>query len=179
MRPTLFIALLIGLSATSLSAQPARTNWIGSRVRVTLTGVDSAGELPVIAGTLVAVGDTALSVRPSGATAEQSIPVSRVLRFHVHAGRDRWAGARFGALVGLPVGLVFGFASGEDCTSEDWICFDREETTVGGAILGAALGTVIGLAIGRGDSWRAESLPQRVSVAPIAGGVGLRIAFQM
>jgi hypothetical protein len=168
------IALVAGMSLATLSAQPTRNDRIGARVRLTLAGVDSAGASRVVVGSLVAVGDTAVSVQRPGAATAESFPVSRVQRFEVRMGRDRRAGARLGAIVGLTVGLVFGYASGEDCTAQDFVCFDRDETTVAGAILGAGLGGWIGLLVGRGDRWRVEAVPQRVSVMP-AGGPGVRV----
>jgi hypothetical protein len=168
------VALVAGMSVASLSAQPTRNDRIGARVRLTLAGLDSASGSPLVVGSLVAVDDTAVSVQRPGATTAESFPISRVQRFEVRVGRDRWAGARLGAIVGVVVGLVFGYASGDDCTAQDFVCFDREETTVGGAILGAGLGGWIGLLVGRGDRWRVEAVPQRVSVMP-AGGAAVRV----
>jgi hypothetical protein len=172
-------ALLSAMGALSLPAQAMRPDLVGSRVRVTLLAPEPGTESRIVVGNLVAVGDSALSIRPLGTTAEERVATSRVQRFEVRAGRNRAAGGRLGALIGLGSGLMLGYALGDDCTSQDWICFDRDETTAGGAVLGAALGAGIGLLVGRGDRWREAPVPGAVSLMPVRGGVRLAVSLRL
>ena len=133
-RPTVlaWVACLFVPGATSLRAQQSRPELIGSRVRVTVAA-DSLGPTQVLVGRLVAVGDSALVIRPlvtrpPGIEMEESVPTSRIQRFEVSTGEEPGKGARLGGLVGLEPWLLLGFALGEDCTSQELICFDRSAT---------------------------------------------------
>ena len=106
---------------------------------------------------------------------EEHVPTSRVQRFEVRTGTDRGAGARLGALIGFGSGLLLGYTLGDDCSGQEWVCFDRDETMLGGGMLGAALGAWIGLMTGRGDRWRVSPVPGGVSLMPVSGG-GVRLA---
>lgn len=160
--------------AVALRAQGSRPEVIGSRVRVTVAG-DSVTPARVLVGKLVAVGDSALLIqplviRPPEIEMEERVPTSRIQRFEVSTGKDRRAGASFGALIGLMGGLALGLALGDDCSSSDFICFDRSETGAGGALIGAALGMWAGVIVGRGDRWVPAAVPSRMSVIPTSGG---------
>ena len=176
MRATILasVALLWMMGAAPLRAQEPRPELIGSRVRVTVAA-DSATPSRVVVGNLVAVGDSALVIRPLETAVEERLPTSRVQRFELRTGKDRGAGARFGALIGLVSGLAIGVALGDDCSSTEFMCFERSETGAGGALIGLGLGMWIGLIAGRGDRWTPATVPSNVSVMPTTGG-GVRFA---
>ena len=172
-----WVALLSMTSAASLRAQESRPNLIGSRVRVTVAA-DSFAPLRVVVGNLVAVGDSALVIRPLETAVEEHLRTSRVQRFEVRTGKNRGAGAGLGALVGLLSGLAIGLALVDDCSNRSGICYDRSDTAAGGAVFGLGLGTAIGLIAGRGDQWEAAAVPSGVSVTPTSGG-GVRLAASL
>jgi hypothetical protein len=95
----------------------------------------------------------------------------------------RGLGIGFG--IGALSGVVLGAASGEDCSSQSFLCFDSGTMAVVlGTVLGAAGGTV-GALIGYGSRvtvWEgaSDARPRRVTLAPRvhAGSVGFRVAIQ-
>lgn len=175
-------ACLCVTGATSLRAQQSWPERIGSRVRVNVAA-DSLGPAHVIIGTLVAVGDSALlirprRIRPPETAMEQSVPLSRIQRFEVSTGKSRGTGAKYGGMLGLGAGMLFGFALGdelEDCTSSQLFCLGTSLHVVAGGVLGLGLGAVIGAIVGGGDRWQAQPVPVRVSMAPASDG-GFRVA---
>ncbi|MGQ0712845.1 MAG: hypothetical protein ACT4PJ_03830 [Gemmatimonadaceae bacterium] len=180
MRATILVctALLALARAASLRAQADAARLVGARVRVAFTAPGSPHGFHVVVGDLVAVTDSTLSIRPPGSTMHETISTSSVQGFEVRTGRDRGRGAGFGALIGLGSGLIIGYALGDDCGPDEFICFDRDETMLGGGFVGAAIGGLIGLAVGRGDRWAVRSVPGRVSVVPLSGG-GVRLGASL
>ena len=157
------------------SAQPEPPVVTGARVRVTTMNSSSA-----VIGELVAVNDSALLVRRHLDSSDVSIPRTLVHRLEVSRGTTRGASARKGALIGLAIGGVVGFAAGEDCSSEDFMCFDRGTTAAIGMMSGVSIGGLIGLVTGGAERWRDTAVPVSLSVAPTGGGslsVAGRIAF--
>ena len=157
------------------SAQPEQPIATGARVRVTTVNSPSA-----VIGELVAVNDSALLVRRHLDSSDVSIPRTLVHRLEVSRGTTRGASARKGALIGLAIGGVVGFAAGEDCSSEDFMCFDRGTTAAIGMMSGVSIGGLIGLVTGGAERWRDTAVPVSLSVAPTGGGslsVAGRIAF--
>lgn len=149
----------------------------GTRVRVTMVADDVAQGFRIVVGRLLSADDSALLVTPLGSTAVDVIPRSRLAKLEVRTGPDRAAGARLGALVGGVMGGALGLAAGEDCTSTDWICFDRSETTFAGILLGGSLGALIGVMAGRGDRFRETPPPARLGLVPLrTGGVHVALA---
>lgn len=147
----------------------------GARVRVTTVNNPSA-----MVGQLIAVSDSALLVRSQRDAGDVSIARSLVHRLEVSRGSSRGERARKGALIGLAIGGVVGLAAGEDCSTADFICFDRGSTTMVGAMAGLSIGTIIGLITGGAERWQEAAIPMSLSVAPTGGGslsVGGRIAF--
>ena len=86
-----------------------------------------------------------LAGRPQG--------MSTVAFSNLEVARGQRTQAGRGALVGLGVGalagFVLGFAGGEDCTGQEFICFDRPSMGMIGATLGMPTGAVIGAVVGR------------------------------
>jgi hypothetical protein len=167
---TIAIALVSVIPVASLLAQQ---DLVGKHVRITMPDTlkvswrPSSAPPPTVIGQLAAISDSAMSIRNESTSSYVTIPLSRVQRLEVRSGLTRRETAGIGALVGVGVGAVFGFASGEDCTSKEFICFPREETAVFGAFAGAVIGGAIGYLVARGQSWRDASIP-RVSVVPIS-----------
>jgi hypothetical protein len=92
----------------------------------------------------------------------------------VSGGRSRWKSAEKAGRIGAVVGAIAGFAAGEDCSGEEFICFPRPATAFAGASLGVLVGGVIGFVGGRADKWRDHKLP-RVSIVPTTSGA-LRVS---
>jgi hypothetical protein len=142
----------------------------------------------VLVGTLVAVGDSALVIRPRlirppEVEMEVSVPTSLIQRFEISRGKSRGQGAKFGAIVGLGGGMLIGFFLGEeleDCTpgEGDLFCFGPAFHVAAGGILGLASGIVIGAIVGRGDRWEEEPVPVRVGIVPASGGA-FRVAASL
>jgi hypothetical protein len=170
---TTLLALLsmVGV-ASAQSVQPVAT---GARVRVTTADNPSA-----VVGELVAVNDSALLVRRQVDSNDVSIPRSLVHRLEVSRGTSRGTSARRGALIGLAIGGMVGFLAGEDCSSEDFICFDRGSTAAIGMASGVSIGGLIGLVTGGAERWRDTAVPMTLSVVPTAArsmSIVSRIAF--
>jgi hypothetical protein len=95
----------------------------------------------------------------------------------------RGLGIGFG--IGALAGVALGVASGEDCSSQSFLCFDSGEMAViVGTVLGVTGGTV-GALIGHGSRvtiWEGatDSRGRRVTLAPRldARSVGFRLAIQ-
>jgi hypothetical protein len=162
---TLLAILLSVLSVASLAAQAEPPVPETQRVRITM----ATAAPTVIIGDLIAVSDSGVSVRRQHDAGDITIPRALVHRLEVSAGFDHGASAKKGGVIGLLAGGVFGFAAGEDCTSEDFICFDRYETALAGAVVGAAIGGLLGFLSGGAERWRDADLPMRLSVVPSGG----------
>jgi hypothetical protein len=169
---TTVVALMSLMPLASLPAQTEHRALVGKRVRVTMPDTMRIGDLPssarplVVIGKLVAMSDSTMSVRNDGTSSYVTVPLSRVQRLEVSTGLTRGETAAIGGLIGLGAGGILGYAGGEDCTGNEFICFPREQTAVAGALAGAAIGGVIGFIAGRGERWRDASIPARVSVVP-------------
>jgi hypothetical protein len=166
---TLLTIALASLAAAPLASQTEQAPAIGSRVRITLPDTvpaTNAAEEPrplIVTGKIIAIGDSTLLVR-AGAD-DVSISRDLIQRFEVGTGTERTRTAQVGTVVGLVIGGVLGYASGEDCMVEDFICFTREDTAMFGGAIGAVLGAAIGFAAG-GVRWRDAGLPARVGFVP-------------
>jgi hypothetical protein len=65
-------------------------------------------------------------------------------------------GALIGLLTGGVAGFAIGYAGGDDCTHDEWICFDRRSTGAIGAVGFGAIGTLVGAIVGHNvkvDRW--------------------------
>jgi hypothetical protein len=175
-----------GMCFPSRSSGEDNASSDGPRVRVSRAHAKS------IVGSLVAVGDTGLTIKtPNG----ESVAVGRdaVSRFEVSARRSRKGkGAWMGALVGLAAGTAVGFAAGDDCgsvpTGDDLVsrlernlCFSRGEVAAVLGVTGLALGTVVGAVAAPGERWEVTKPEQvKVSVTPLRrrGEVGVSFAVR-
>jgi hypothetical protein len=124
----------------------------GPTVRVTAPGV-----VVDLEGEILSADDEAISVRARDGGQVHVIPADAVTRVEVRRkdhGRRRGAG--LGALTGLAVGAVLGFAAGEDCSAPDApsiICFSRGETALVLGVLGAGVGAGLGALVVPRERW--------------------------
>lgn len=165
------LVALISLIPLALPAQTEQPVPLGGRVRITVTDTTRTGAPPdsaprFVIGQLVAFDDSTMSVRNEGGSGDVTVPRSRVQRLEVCTGSTRGRNAIYGAVIGLGVGGILGYAGGENCSDAGWCFFPRDETAVVGAFLGATLGGLIGVVVGHGDRWRETAVPARVTVVP-------------
>ena len=134
-----------------------------------------------IVGRVVAIEDSALVVAEVDRRAEHHrLPLAAVHSIERSAGTSRASGTANGAVIGLAIGAVLGYAGGDDCDDEAWICFDRSDTAMFGAVTGIGVGALVGLAVGSRERWTSATLPGRISLRPGArgaGGVEVSFAF--
>jgi hypothetical protein len=170
---TALLALLAIVGVAS--AQTGQALPRGARVRIT-----PADPSPVIVGQLLAVSDSTLMVRRQRGGGDITIPRSLVQRLEVSRGTNRHTSAGWGALVGMAVGGVVGYASGADACYDSWFCLKRPTAALVGGTAGVAAGSLIGLIVGSVERWRDTTVPVNLSIAPTGGGllsIGGRMAF--
>ena len=170
---TALIAMLLLMGFASAQAQAIPR---GSRVRVT-----PMTPSPVVVGQLIAVSDSALVVRSQDHPRDVTIPRSAVVRLEVSHGTSRHTSAGWGALVGITIGGVAGYAAGQDsCGSDAWFCIKRPVAAMLGGGTGMTAGILIGLLVGSVERWRDAAVPMHLSVVPTGEGsmaIAGRIAF--
>ena len=164
---TALLALLLVMGVASAQTLPR-----GTRVRIT-----PATPTQVVVGRLIAVNDSALVVRHD--RGDLTIPRSVIQRLEVSPGTSRRRSAGRGALFGLVLGGVIGFAWGSMDCSGFW-CFSPNEAAALGATTGVAAGSFLGLVVGSFERWRDTTVPVSISVVPTVEGsmsISGRIAF--
>jgi len=158
---------------------------VGQRVWVrtaTASGRLDAG----VKGTLEEVTRDSLRVRPPGAGPAVSVWMGAQTQVFVFTGRRSSAGrgAAIGGGVGVLAGAVMGFAGGEDCSRNEFLCFDRGSLAAAGAVALGGVGLIGGLIVGAlssHDTW--ARLESRAAVGPIVApsrrgiGLGLSVSF--
>jgi len=175
-----FVLCLVAAPVHSQTAPPLS---IGQRVWVRSPRA-SGGMNAGIKGTLEAVtGDSLLRL-----TGEQGQAVSVGLgaqsQLFIFAGRRSSAGhgAVIGGIAGALAGAVIGAVGGEDCSGDEYLCFNRGTTAVAGALVLGGIGVAGGLIVGAlmpHDTWaRATwSGPLRAVVTPSSHGIGLGLSL--
>ena len=172
---TLVVTLASLIVVSSVAAQADEGSLVGKRVRITTSNPTPRGDhhhaaRPVVViGELTGTSDSTMSLRREATQDEVTVPLSRVQRLEMSTGSDRGASAVKGAVIGLAIGGVLGYATGQDCSQADWICFPRSETATFGAAAGVTIGYVVGLIAGGGERWKDAAIP-RVSLVPTAAG---------
>jgi len=163
---------------TPLLAQAPAELAFGTRVRV--RSVSTRGHLDRgIEGTLERrTGDT-LWVRPTKGGELAAYSASDRQQLFVYSGRASSAGkgAAYGAGIGALAGAAIGLAAGEDCSGDEWLCFDRGTLALAGGVglgLTGLIGGVIVGALSSHEVWR-RAIPSRVT--PIALGAPNRVTF--
>lgn len=176
MRAALTVLFAVVTAVGVASAQAADTVPRGTRVRVTPSTPSS-----VVVGDLIAVSDSALVIRTQGYRGDVTISRSAVMRLEVSRGTRRGTSAGWGALIGMGIGGLAGFAAGEDrCGGDAWFCIKRPLGAVLGGVTGVATGSLIGLLVGSVERWRDSAVPMSLSVVPTGEGslsIGGQIAF--
>lgn len=180
------VVLLVLVPIKGLTAQgagiPLRLEGEKIRMLVAVDGNEASPKLMKVQGTFVQQRGDSIDVL--GAKGKLwSLPVSRVHGIDVSRGRDRWRGAGFGALAGVPVGLLFS-VSPPDCDGHGYgyDCLDDGSTpstaqyVAANVAVTAFLGAMIGFGVGV-ERWEEILGGPRMSVAPAAGGIGLRMSW--
>jgi len=149
----------------------------GSRIRVTAPGV--LGERLV--GQFLSLDGDTLRVQPKGKTEAVVIPRTFITRLEL-SGRPsrRGKGAMVGLLVGLGAAVAIGALEGEDCSGDQWLCYDKPTTGFMASALTVPVGIAFGAAFAPGERWEAYS-PERVRVAigpTRSGGISGRVALR-
>lgn len=173
-------SVLVAAAAVLLSAVHAVAEAApSSRVRVR-----AAGGRPIV-GTLKAMNETALTVKPDGSTGLVTVDRARISRIEVSRGRSRRStGAANGLVAGVLVGAVLGLLAPDDYCGACLRSYTFRPTPRGKLVLVGAgffglLGAGIGAAAPPGERWEAVSFDRlHVSVAP-ARGQGVRMAVSV
>ena len=135
----------------------------GERVRVT---VRSGRSTHVLTGQVVAVDSTVLRLT-AGARDTFRIERATVAELWVSRGqRSRSGAAGLGLLFGGVAGGGLGYAAGDDCDADAFVCFDRSDTALAGALAGGLLGALVAATLGGGERWM---------MVPLRGRAMLRI----
>ena len=130
-------------------------------------------------GTLIGLTSDSIVLTFGESENQRAVPLTSVSSVEVwRPNSSVGQSAGIGTLIGLGLGAVIGYSSGEDCPSSsswrDGICIGRETTTLilgmGGAIVGLLAGIVVGVA-DNGGEWEGVRLdPLRVSLGPQRDG---------
>ena len=188
-RATLTAAALLLALQVPVLAQESGVVQPGSRVRVShhCTETYDPGErrerveCEEQTGTVASVNSDSLVLNVNNEGTFATIPLGTVSRLQLSTGRGGAGtrGAAYGALAGAGLGIIFGIAL---CNSTEGSTNSPGACAVGGAVLvaipGAVLGLMLGHSLGR-EGW--VDVPVAgiaLSVAPVAGGVGLGITVQ-
>ena len=178
----LTLSLLALATPRAFAAQIAATDSSltpGTRVRVVLarssssapTGAsrDARREVAYV-GTLIDATSRSVVLRPDRSADTVEIARDSIARTQVSLGRSRGGRMAKGFLIGGVFGVGFGLAVGEDCSQNDFICFDRGETVPMAAMAFGAVGALVGAITWR-ERWRDAP---RISVVPsLTGGLSM------
>ena len=179
-------ALLVLVPIQGLAAQgsAAQLGLEGEKVRVqvAIESADASRFSFKVQGTFIGQhGDSIQVVEAKGLL--RNLALSSVQSIDVRQGRDRWRGAGFGALIGAATGLLLSlippdcdaYGNGYDCradgtgpTTVHYVADNLRFTVF--------LGTIIGFGVGT-ERWDRIMARPTLSVAPVAGGLGLRVSF--
>ena len=157
----LAVAIACGIApiVPSVAVAQVALPTIGARVRVTAPALD----VYLIAGTVVGATADTLSIAAVRRAPRLRIPVDKVSRLELSAGKNRVAGLARGAGWGLAVGALFGLGiaalTADSCGSEGPCGFEFVVFPVGGAGAGLIVGGIIGVAHSP-DTW--EEVPLRL-----------------
>lgn len=133
----------------------------GARVRVSAPGVGrTTGRVAGLRG------DTLLLRTAAG---EAAVPLGPVRTVEVSKGRSAWRGAAVGAAAGGAVLGTFLALVAPEPRGCDYLCFNRPQGFVIGAVLGAVPGGVLGALIGR-EEWERLPVGAVVGLGPAAAG---------
>jgi len=181
-----WIGVLVLLSGVGggLEAQGPRAGDLDSRVWVreaTGNGKYSHG----VKGTLEGTSGDTLFIRPGNGAAAVAVSPREGRRILYYNGRRSSVGRGLliGGGVGVVAGAIIGFAGGEDCSGNEWLCFDRGTMAAMGALGMGAVGLAAGLIVGAMSPHEVWTTEQAAHVRPVVGptargmGVGVSIRF--
>lgn len=154
----------------------------GMRVRINAAVLAQDRGTMSIQGTVFEVHSDSIYLLQSGGKGVR-LPLSRVRTLQVYSGKDRnrgawlgaFAGAGFGALLAVSTDIECSNGYGVDCRN------DGSRPTYAAyvwsyaspmAFVGAIFGAIRGI-----DRWDPVIQPQRLTIAPLAGG-GIKVAVQ-
>jgi hypothetical protein len=160
------VALL--LPPSSVLADPPEPGAPGIRIRVTAPGLSDE---PLV-GTLTALEQDALSLRPEGRLEPVRIPRTAVTKWEMSQGlqANTGKGAAFGFLGGAAVGA--GLAASEWDGIEAPLIY---AAFIGAA--GAGVGALLG-ALYRTEKWKEiDERPLRIGIVPVRDGVGFSVQW--
>lgn len=143
----LFLSTLFSISLAQ--EDPRRTKIYNARVLIMDVPRQSVN------GTLFEIKDSSLvlssvvqrNISSIGSSYLNEVHFSVMEAVKIKRKNSTWRGLGFGALAGLTVGAIAGFASGSD-PKEDWFAFTAAEKALIGVILGAPLGGAVGAVVG-------------------------------
>lgn len=162
------LATLVAGASPARAGSPAKLE-PGARVRATVVEREGGRiALKKIEGTLVALGDSTIMVKPTAARegrAVRVIPRTDLDRLEVQVhGSRRGRGALIGLGTGALFGAMIGLASGDD--SGGFVAFSAEQKAGMGAILLAPIGALLGTVVAPGAKW--ETVPDEPTIPEIA-----------
>jgi hypothetical protein len=162
------LGLALVLPASAVPAGEQEPAAPGIRVRLTAPGL---ADKPII-GTLTALEENAVSLRPEGRLEAITVPRSAVMKWElsqgVHANTAK--GAAWGFLGGAAVGV--GLAASEYEGIEAPLVY---AAFMGAA--GAGVGALLG-ALHKSERWQeVDERPLRINLVPVRDGVGLSVQW--
>jgi uncharacterized protein YcfJ len=134
------------------SPLPDRLEAVARGERVLVDHATLGGKVERLAGRAVQVDSLGITVRTERETRRVERAALRDV-WVIRGRKSRRGSAAVGFVAGLVIGGVAGYAAGDDCGSDDFICIDRSETAPIFALLGAALGAGVGAIAGGGEKW--------------------------
>lgn len=166
-------AILLSAVNAAAEAQPS------PRVRVRVVG-----ERPIV-GTLQAMNEAALSVKPDGRTGLVTVDRARISRIEMSRGRgDSLTGAASGLVGGALVGAFLGMLVPDDYCPACFRSYNSRPTGRGKLVLVTSgifglLGAGVGAAVSPDERWEVVSFDRlHVTVAPARGrGVRMAVSF--
>jgi hypothetical protein len=138
-----------------------------------------------VKGTLERTSGDTLFVRPDNGAAAFAVPPrgGRKILFFNGRRSSVGQGLLIGTGVGVAAGAILGFAGGQDCSADEWLCFDRGTTAAMGGLLLGAGGLVVGMIAGSLSSHEVWTSEQPGRLRPLVGptrrgiGVGMSVSF--
>ena len=175
MRAVCMLGVLSILSLRASCAQAPVVIAPATRIRFALPPVDRLR----VAQVIVQRGDS-LWVRPAQSEDTLALALKTLAHLDVSRGQHRntLKGAGLGLLSGAAAGAILGYSLGQDCSTDSFVCFPRDQTSLMGAAYIGGLGAVVGALVGHShvrDRWVSVLSPSRVKIVawPANRGFGV------
>ncbi|MEJ1240253.1 hypothetical protein WBG78_19080 [Chryseolinea sp. T2] len=144
MRITMNVMFVLLLNAAAFGQEGQKPG----KIKVYNAIVRVSTEEKKIVGVLAAVDDSTIHLKGSNGSLRINARAikSIIIKRKGNVGR----GALGGALSGMFLGGIIGFASGDDEPCSGWFCYTytAEEKALAGAIVGSGLGALLGMGLG-------------------------------